>query len=510
MAKTTSLQDRLRTKLTKKYGEGSVSVAADRKALAYIPYGISAQCLTLDLLIGRPGFPAGRLTEICALEHRGKCVTGDTIIDCPRNLNECPEGIPIREMVGESHSIYAYSRKHHDIRVVHGVSPFLSGKNRQIYRVEYQWVTPSGKHYGEIFTTGNHPFLLLSGHYKNCVDLKRSDRLQPVSRGLYEGRSHLICDGDVFVVKVEKAGRADVYDMEVPKYHNFIANGLVVHNSTIGYHVLAQCQKQGGLGVLIETENAFEASRLETLGVNTNDLVLLQPVYIEQALDMILQTMISLRVDSKFDGPLAIILDTVARTPSSAEFEGNFDQQQMAHAARVISMGLRKLVRPLGAHKAVLIFMNQLTNTMERYGEKFTSYGGQSIKSTASLRMHLEFLKKDLEYAEGRKLGELEGARVKAYTMKNKLSLPFQDTRFYLNFHTGIDQVDDLWTAALKIGVLRPSKGTFSLTLGKKQASVSREKWGDFILTNFKMLDAFRARLVTVALEKGLLSSYGK
>ena len=347
-----SVQDKLRSKLVKKFGDGSVSVASDRKALAHIPYGISPKSLALDLLIGRPGFPAGRLTEICALEHRGK--------------------------------------------------------------------------------------------------------------------------------------------------------------STLGYQVLSQCQKQGGIGVLIETENAFEASRLETLGVSTDDLVLLQPTYIEEALDMILQTMISLRVDSKFEGPLAIILDTIARTPSSAEFEGNFDQQQMAHAARVISLGLRKLVRPLGMYKAVLIFMNQLTHTMQRYGDAYDSYGGQSIKSTASLRILIEFLKKDLEYAEGKKSGELVGARIKAYTMKNKLSLPFQTTRYYLDFHKGIDQIDDLWTASLTIGVLKPSKGSFSFTIGKSQAMISRDKWGDFILDKFRSTDKLRERLTTTALEKGLLKPYGQ
>lgn len=346
-----SLQDKLRTKLTKKFGNGSVSNAADRQALAYIPYGISPQCLTLDLLIGRPGFPSGRLTEICALEHRGK--------------------------------------------------------------------------------------------------------------------------------------------------------------STLGYHVLAQCQRQGGVGVLIETENAFEASRLETLGVDTENLVLLQPTYIEEALDMILQTMIGLRVDSKFTGPLVIILDTVARTPSSAEFEGNFDQQHMAHAARVISQGLRKLVRPLGMHKAVLIFMNQLTHTMNRYGDQLDSYGGQSIKSTASLRIQIEYLKKDLEYSEGKKAGELQGARIKAYTMKNKLSLPFQTARYYLNFHTGIDQVDDLWTSAMTLGALRPSKGTFSFTLGKNQTLISRDEWEGFIMSKFKTTDNLREKLSNMAVEKGKLRLYG-
>lgn len=352
-----SVQDKIRAALTKKYPDGGVLTSADQAALAHIPYGISPRCLMLDLLIGRPGFPAGRMTEICGLEHRGK--------------------------------------------------------------------------------------------------------------------------------------------------------------STLGYHAIAQCQAQGGLGVLIETENAYESGRLEQLGVQTNDLLLLQPEHIEQAFEMMLQTIRAIRITQKFTGPVVMVLDTVARLPSASEFDGDYDDKQMANAARTWSHGLRKFIRPLGQHKIVLLFLNQLTNTMERYGDKYTSYGGQAIKSTASLRISIEYLKKDLVLLEDeeretlRQGGKLKGARIRAYTMKNKLAIPFQEARYYLDFNTGIDQLEDLWLAAQRIQVLRPSKGSFALTLGTNSVQLTRRTWEDFIKSKFKTVEKFRERLVTEALTKKLLAPYG-
>lgn len=343
------LQDKLRAVMEKKYGAGIVSTASDRKALAHIPYGVSAQSLALDLLIGRPGFPAGRLSEICGLEHKGK--------------------------------------------------------------------------------------------------------------------------------------------------------------STLGYLLLAECQRVGGIGVLIETEHAFESTRLETLGVNTEDLILLQPNYVEQAMDMIEQSMEMLRVKQKFTGPIVIVLDTIARMPSSAELEGDFAQQHMAHAARMISLGLRKLIRPLGMHKAVLVFMNQLTHSMERWGDQYDSYGGQAIKSCASLRIRINYQKKDVVTNEAK---QLVGAYVHAYTMKNKLALPFQVGKYYLSFGSGIDPYEDLWLSGSAMGILKPGKGAFVFKWGAKTARVTHAEWPTFVDKKFKDVVTCRERFTALAIQMKKLTPYGQ
>lgn len=353
-----SIQDKIRAAMTKKYPDGGVLHAADLEALAHIPYGISPRCLMLDLLIGRPGFPAGRITEICGLEHRGK--------------------------------------------------------------------------------------------------------------------------------------------------------------STLGYHAMAQCQAQGGLAVLIETENAYEAARLEQLHVNTHDILLLQPEHIEQAFEMMSLAMKQIRVTQKFTGPVVMVLDTVARLPSASEFEGDFDDKQMANAARTWSHGLRKFVRTLGEYKIVLLFLNQLTHTMVRYGDPYTSYGGQAIKSTASLRISIEYLKKDLVLMEDqerdmlRQGGKLQGAKIRAYTMKNKLAIPFQTVSYYLDFDRGIDPYEDLWLASQHLKLLRTGKGSFQFTFAGKSVQLSRRDWQSFVTSKFKTPEALRERLVAYAIDKGVLKPYGQ
>jgi recombination protein RecA len=338
---------KIQRKFVKKYGQRSISIASDQEALSRITYGLSSQSLSLDLALGRSGFPAGRLTEIVGLTHTGK--------------------------------------------------------------------------------------------------------------------------------------------------------------STLLYHVLAECQRLGGISVLVETENAFEASRLESVGVKSKDLILLQPEYIEQALEMILEVMEDIRKVQKFTGPIAIGLDTIAGTPCQVEVEGGYDEKFMAAAARSIALGLRKLIRPLAEYQTVLIFLNQLRSSMEQYGDKWVSYGGKAIGSSSSIRVRLNSMQKDLV----RENGKLLGTWTNAYTIKNKLATPFQLTKYFLNFEHGIDPIEDLWRVALHMKILKVSQKSFKLTIGDKSAQVDRSKFEDFIITKFKSPQKLKERLTQIAVEQKLLKPYG-
>ena len=338
---------KIQRKFVRKYGQRSISLASDQEALSSITYGLSSQSLSLDLALGRPGFPAGRLTEIVGLTHTGK--------------------------------------------------------------------------------------------------------------------------------------------------------------SSLLYSVFAECQRLGGISVLVETENAFEASRLESVGVKSQDLILLQPEYIEQALEMILEVMEDLRKVQKFTGPIVIGLDTIAGTPCQVEVEGGYDEKHMAASARSIALGLRKLIRPLAEYQTVLIFLNQLRASMEQWGDKWVSYGGKAIGSSSSIRVRLSSQQKDLV----RENGHLLGTWTNAYTIKNKLATPFQLTKYFLNFEHGIDPLEDLWRACLHMKLLKVSQKSYKLTIGEKSAQIERSKFGEFIDAKFKSPQKFKERVMQVAFEQRLMKPYG-
>src|SRR5262249_28640080 len=109
------------------------------------------------------------------------------------------------------------------------------------------------------------------------------------------------------------------------------------------------------------------SSRLQQLGVKSNDLMLMQPKNLEEAFEMIEATTLSIRVDAKFDGPFVMVLDSVASLQSAVEEEAGYDARHMGIGARVISQGLRKLMWEIARHKVILIFVNQLRKTLNQY-----------------------------------------------------------------------------------------------------------------------------------------------
>lgn len=338
---------KIQKKHGKKFGAHFISTAEDDEALARIPYGVSSQSLCFDLMIGRPGFPAGRLTEIVGLTHTGK--------------------------------------------------------------------------------------------------------------------------------------------------------------STIAYHTLAECQRLGGEAVLLETENAYERERLQEIGVDTKKLSKFEPETLEQVLEIIMMVMEEVRVSEKFKGPLVIVVDSIAGTQTQVEKDSEFGERQMGIAARVMSNGLRKLIRPLAQHKAVLIFLNQLYSSMQMYGEKYVSYGGTQIHKSSSLRVWLKTRKADLVRKGTTVLGQLTNAE----TIKNKIGYPHQSTKYLLNFDHGIDPCEDLWRAALQMKLLTISQGSFKFTIGGKSKQLTKVDFPSFVNDKFKTPVALRERLTQVAIEQKLMKPYG-
>lgn len=332
----------VRQQLSKQFKTSAASMET-LQALSHVPYGVGAQCLSLDLILGRPGFPAGRLTEVVGLEGRGK--------------------------------------------------------------------------------------------------------------------------------------------------------------STHIYHVLAECQRLGGIGVLLEAEYGFEPMRLQKLGINITDLILLQPKNLEESFEMIQKSITLVREDQKFQGPLVIALDSIAGLPSSAEEAGDYDDHHMASGARVISQALRKLMWVIAQHKVVLIFVNQFRHSMEKYGDPYTTSGGMSIGYRSTVRLRIRSKKGDTILEKGTPVGTW----IETDAFKNKIGVPFRQAKYYLDFATGIDPYEDLWRCALQLKMVRRSGPTFKL--GKDKV-MTRELWPIFLMEKFKDIYNARNFLTKEAIKRGLMSPY--
>ena len=193
--------------------------------------------------------------------------------------------------------------------------------------------------------------------------------------------------------------------------------------STLGYHILAECQRVGGIGVLVETEETFETSRLKKLGIKVDDLIICQPKHMEEVFAVMEMNIMELR--KSHSGPIVIVWDSVASTPVLEETESEYDDNTMAVAARFLSKAMRKFIRVIAEQKIVVVFMNQLKATLDIYsGEKFVSYGGKAIKFHSSIRLWVKTRKADLEMNK-EKGNELIGQMVQVQNIKNKMGLVF-------------------------------------------------------------------------------------
>ncbi len=189
--------------------------------------------------------------------------------------------------------------------------------------------------------------------------------------------------------------------------------------TTVCLHTIAQAQKNGGLAAFIDTEHALDTVYAQHLGVDLHNLLLSQPEFGEQALDIVETLVRSGAVD-------LVIIDSVAALIPRVELEGEMGETQVGSQARLMSLAMRKLNGSIGKSNTAVIFTNQLRakiNSMG-YGPNETTTGGNALKFYASLRL-------DVRKTETVKSGEdIIGNRVKVKCVKNKIAPPFKVAEF--------------------------------------------------------------------------------
>lgn len=222
--------------------------------------------------------------------------------------------------------------------------------------------------------------------------------------------------------------------------------------TTLALHAIAETHKMGGKAAFIDAEHALDPVYARSLGVNVDDLIISQPDYGEQALEIVEMLVRSNAID-------LVVVDSVAALVPKAEIEGEMGDLQVGLQARLMSKAMRKLIAVLNRSKTCAIFINQIRQQIQTgfgFGNPETTPGGLALKFHASMRIEI---RKIASIKQGE---DVIGNRVKVRIVKNKLSPPFKSAEFDIIYGEGISYEGELIDWGLEHGIIKRSGTWFS------------------------------------------------
>ena len=251
--------------------------------------------------------------------------------------------------------------------------------------------------------------------------------------------------------------------------------------TTLSLHIIAECQKQGGIVAFIDAEHALDPVYAKALGVDVDELLISQPDYGEQALEIADTLFRSGAID-------LIVIDSVAALVPKAEIDGEMSDQQMGLQARLMSKGLRKLTGSLNKYKTTMIFINQVREKIGvTYGSPITTTGGKALKFYASVRMEVKRL-------GAVKQGEaIIGSETQVKVTKNKVAPPFKEAEFEIMYGKGISKVGEIIDAAIDRDIISKAGSWFSFN--EQSLGQGKEKVRAELETNAELLEKIEIAL---------------
>ena len=251
--------------------------------------------------------------------------------------------------------------------------------------------------------------------------------------------------------------------------------------TTLALHVIAEAQKRGGQAAFIDAEHALDTSYAERLGVNIDDLLVSQPDFGEQALEIA-------EILIRSGGVDVIVIDSVAALVPRAEIDGNVGDSHVGLQARLMSQAMRKFTGVLSRSNTILIFINQIRMKIGvMFGNPETTTGGNALKFYSSIRLDI------------RKIGQIKdgqeaiGNRTRVKVVKNKVAPPFKTSEFDIIFGEGISTTGDSLDLAVEQDIVDKSGAWYSYL--DERIGQGRENAKQFLLDHPEMMAEIESKV---------------
>lgn len=259
--------------------------------------------------------------------------------------------------------------------------------------------------------------------------------------------------------------------------------------TTLTLHAIAEAQKAGGIAAFIDAEHAFDRFYAEKLGIDVDNLIISQPDYGEQGLEITENLIRSGAID-------IIVIDSVAALTPKSEIEGEMGDSKMGLHARLMSQALRKLTGAINKTNCTVIFINQLREKIGvMFGNPETTTGGNALKFYASVRLDIR-RSTQIKNSDSAVIGNKTRVKV----VKNKVAPPFQMAEFDIMYGEGISKVGEIIDLGVEFNIVKKSGSWFSY--GDTKLGQGRDAVKSLLKDNPELMEELEEKIVAAIAEK--------